>query len=99
MQQEGIMSQSDYVKIRGLVSQVSQTHAISDADLDWTVAHLNTQNNSIARARFFNTLADIRPMTPAQKAKILPVITPYLSSADRLDQLGAARVQRKMQAA
>lgn len=98
MQQEGIMSQNDYVRIDGLAHQVSQTHAISDADLDWTVAHLSTQNNSIARARSFNTLSYIRPMSAAQQEKIRPVIAPYLTSTDKLDQLGAQRVQKAMQA-
>ncbi len=98
-QQQGTMSQNDYVRADGLAHQVYQTHAISDTDLDWTVTHLNMQKNSIARARFFNTLYEIRPMSAAQQAKILPAITPYLTSADRLDQIGAQRVQKAMQAA
>ena len=98
MQQEGTMSQSDYVRVDGLARTVFQTHTISDTDLDWTVTHLDTQKNSIARARFFNTLFEIRPMSAAQQAKILPAITPYLTSADRLDQIGAQRVQKAMQA-
>ncbi len=98
MQKEGIMSQSDYVRVDGLAHQVAQTHTISDTDLDWTVTHLDMQKNSIARARFFDTLFEIRPMSAAQKAKILPVITPYLRSADGLDQVGARRTQKAMQA-
>ncbi len=99
MQKEGVMSQADYVRIEGLEYQVARTRTISDADLDWTLTHISAQNNAIARARFFNTLSNINPMTAAQKAKILPAITPYLSSTDRLDQAGAQRVQKKMQAA
>ncbi len=98
MQQEGTMSQSDYVRVDSLARRVSQTHTISDADLSWTITHLNTQKNSIARARFFNTLFEIRPMSAAQQAEILPAITPYLNSTDKLDQIGAQRVQKAAQA-
>jgi hypothetical protein len=98
MQQGGIMSQSSYVRIRELAHNVAQTHTISDDDLNWTVTQLNTQKNSIARARFFNTLFEIRPMSAAQKAEILPAITPYLNSTDKLDQIGAQRVQKAAQA-
>ena len=98
MQKNGIMSQSDYVRIRELEHSVTQTHTISDADLTWTLNLLRTSGNPIPRARAMTALFEIRPMSPAQKAAILPAITPYLSSADKLDRLGAQRVQKAAQA-
>lgn len=98
MQKSGTMSQGDYTRIRELGHTVYQTHTISDADLDWTLGLLNGAGNSVARARALTTLSEIRPMSAVQKAKILPAITPYLSSADKLDQVGAQRVQRAAQA-
>ena len=97
MQSSGIMSQSDYTRIKGLGHSVSQTHTISDGDLDWTLTRLSGAKNSIARARALTTLSEIRPMSAAQKAKILPAITPYLNGADALDQTGARRVQKAAQ--
>lgn len=99
MQQAGVMSQSNYVRQHALAYSVIKTHTISDEDLTWTLAQLNEEKNSAARARAFNILADIRPMSGAQKSRILPAIAPYLSSSDRLDQAGARRVQSKVQAA
>jgi cytochrome c biogenesis factor len=98
MQQGGIMSQSSYIRIRELGHDVSRTHTISEADLDWTLTELSAEKNSIARARAFTILSEIRPMSAAQQAKILPIITPYLSSTDKLDQLGAQRVQKAVRA-
>ena len=98
MQKSGIMTQNDYTRIRELGQRVYQTHTISDSDLNWTLGLLHGAGNPIARARALTTLSEIRPMSPAQKAKILPAITPYLSSADKLDQVGAQRVQKAAQA-
>lgn len=98
MQQSGTMSQSDYIRISALGHQVYQTHSISDANLDWTLNFLNSAKNPIARARAMTTLSEIRPMSAAQKAKILPAIAPFLNSADTLDQTGAKRVQKVTQA-
>ena len=99
MEKNGIMSQSDYVRQNALAQAVRQAHTITEADLTWILAQLHDEKNSIARARAFNILADIRPMSAAQKSRILPAIAPYLSSSDRLDQAGAQLVQRKVQAA
>lgn len=94
MEKSGIMSQSDYVRQDTLAHTVRQTHTITEADLTWTLGQLATETSSVARARAFNILAEIRPMSAAQKSCILPAIAPFLSGTDRLDQLGAQRVQR-----
>ena len=98
MEKNGIMSQSDYVRQNALAHAVSQSHTITDADLSWTLTQLSEEKNPVARARAFNILATIRPVSAAQKSRILPAITPFLSSSDRLDQLGAQRVQKSAQA-
>ena len=98
MEKNGIMSQSDYIKQNALAHAVRQTHTISDTDLDWTLTQLSEEKNSVARARAFNILAAIRPMSAAQKSRILPAVAPYSVGSDRLDQLGAQRVQKSAQA-
>ena len=92
------MSQSDYIRQDNLAHAVSQTHTITDADFSWTLAQLDKEKNSIARARAFNILAAIRPLSAAEKTQITAAISPFLSSSDRLDQLGAQRVQKAVQA-
>lgn len=98
MQSAGTMSQSDYIRQDNLAHAVSQTHTITDTDFSWTLAQLDKEKNSIARARAFNILAAIRPMSAAEKTQITAAISPFLSSSDRLDQLGAQRVQKAVQA-
>lgn len=98
MEKNGIMSQSNYVRQHTVAEAVRQTHTLSPADLTWTLGQLTEEKSSVARARAFNILADIRPMSAAQKSRILPAIAPYLTGSDRLDQLGALRVQKSAQA-
>ena len=92
------MTQADYVRVRDLGHRVAQTHAISDRDLAFTLSLLAGAKNAVARARALTVLSEIRPMPPAQKAKIGPAIAPYLNSADPLDKAGAQRVERALQA-
>lgn len=98
MQKSGIMSQGDYVRVRQLGHQAAQIHTLSDGDLAYTLSLLVGANNSVARARALTILSEIRPMSPAQKARIAPAIAPYLNSADPLDKAGAQRVERAMRA-
>ena len=98
MQQAGVMSQSNYVRLRELSHSVAKTHTISETDLQWTIGRLHEENNSVARARAFTILEDIRPMSAVQKTQIQPAIAPYLGSTDKMDQVGAKRVQKAIQA-
>lgn len=98
MQKGGIMSQGDYVRVRQLGHQTAQTHTLSDGDLTYTLSLLSGANNSVARARALTVLSEIRPMSPAQKARIAPAIAPYLNSTDPLDKAGAQRIERAMRA-
>ena len=94
MEQSGTMTQADYVKVRGLEHHVAAGHTISDADLDWDLAFMERQGNGIARARALTVIAEISPVSDAQKAKISPVVTPLLNSPDELTRKYAERVQR-----
>ena len=94
MQQRGIMSQQDYVKVREMAHQVSASHTLSDSDLDWDLAFLKRSDNGIARARALTVISEINAPSQAQRAKISPVVTPYLSSPDELTRTYAKRVQR-----
>ena len=94
MQQSGTMSQADYVRVREIGHQVAASHTISDADLDWDLAFLKRSGNGIARARALTVLSEINAPSDAQKAKISPAVTPYLTSSDVLTQQYAQRVQR-----
>jgi len=96
MQSSGIMSQADYTRIRQVEHDVSSTHTIADADLDFALGLLKGAKTDIARARAMTALSEIHPMSDAQKAKITPAIMPYLESTDKLDQAGAERVQKAM---
>lgn len=94
MQRSGMMSQQDYVKVRELGHQAAASHTLSDSDLDWDLAFLKRSDNGIARARALTVLSEISAPSAAQRAKISPVVTPYLSSPDALTQQYARRVQR-----
>ena len=94
MQQNGTMSQQDYVRVRALGHQAAASHTLSDSDLDWDLAFLKRSGNGIARARALTVLSEINAPSDAQKAKISPIVTPYLSSPDELTRLYAKRVQR-----
>jgi len=94
MQRNGVMSQRDYVKVRTLEHQTAASHTLSDSDLDWDLAFLKRSDNGIARARALTVLSEINAPSDAQKAKISPVVTPYLSSPDALTRASAERVRR-----
>lgn len=95
MEKSGTMSQKDYVQVRALEHQVSGSHTISEADLDWDLAFLKRSDNGIARARGLTVISDISPISDAQRAKISPVVTPFLNSPDALTQQSARRVQHQ----
>ena len=94
MQAGGIMSQRDYVKVREMAHQVSASHTLSDGDLDWDLAFLKRSDNGIARARALTVLSEINAPSDAQRAKISPAVTPYLSSPDALTREYAESVKR-----
>jgi len=98
MQQSGVMSQQDYVRVREMGHQAAASHAISDADLDWDLAFLKRSENGIARARAMTVLSEVKPLSPAQKAKIAPVVAPYLNNPEDTYRHAAARIQQALSA-
>lgn len=98
MQQSGVMSQQDYVKVRELGHQAALSHTLSDSDLDWDLAFLKRSGNGIARARAMTVLSEIKPLSAAQKAKIAPVVAPYLRNPEDTYRRVAARIQQALSA-
>lgn len=97
MQQGGIMSQKDYIRIVNLGHKVMRTHNISDEDFAWTLSFLKTSRNQIARARAMIVLSLIQPMSSEQKAKVTLAIAPYIKEEGSLDGDSARTLQRSMQ--
>ncbi len=97
MQQAGVMSQKDYIRVVSLQLKTSRTHTISDEDFAWTLSLLATTGSSLARARAMTVLSDIHPLSSAQKAKITAAIAPYVNSRDPLDAASARSVQISIQ--
>ena len=94
MQKGGIMSQADYVRIRGIADGTSQSHSMSESDLTFSLSLLRKANNSVGRARAMTAMSEINPMSPIQKAEIIPAVAPFLQSPEKLDQLEAQKVMR-----
>ena len=92
------MSNADYVKNRAVGQSVHLSHAISDADLDWTLGLLTGAKNSLVRARAMTILAQVHPLSAAQKAKIAPAAAPYLNNPEDTYRHAAARVQQALSA-
>ncbi len=97
MEQGGVMSQKDYIRIDNVGIKTSDTHQISEEDFAWTLSLLKTANSPLARSRAMMVLSEIRPMSSAQKAQTASAIAPYLNSNDALDMSSAKRVQRAIQ--
>lgn len=97
MQQAGIMSQKDYIKVHSLQLKTRDTHRISEEDFAWTLSFLKTSGTSMARARAMTALAYIHPMSSAQKARITSAIAPFTNNGDPLDAAYARMVQKSIQ--
>jgi len=98
MQRSGVMSQQDYVMVRELGHQAAASHTLSDSDLDWDLAFLKRSENGIARARAMTVLSEIKPLSAAQKARIAPVVAPYLNNPEDTYRHAAARLQQALSA-
>lgn len=90
------ITNADYVKNDEVGHSVHLTHAISAADLDWTLGLLAGTKNPLVRARAMTILAQVHPLTAAQKARIAPAVAPFLSSTDSLESSLARRINRSL---
>ncbi len=97
MEQAGVMSQKDYIRVVDLQHKTSRTHQMSDEDFAWTLSLLKKANSPLARARAMTALSDIYPMTPAREAQTRSAVSPYLNSKDSLDQSSAVMVYRSIE--
>ena len=97
MQQGGIMSQKDYIRVANLGHKTYLTHRISETDFAWTLSLLKKSSNWLPRARAMTVLSEIQPMSSEQKVKVTLAIAPYINSSDPTEAVYAKSVQRSMQ--
>ncbi len=97
MQQSGVMSQKDYIRVSNLQHKTAKTHQMSEEDFAWTLSLLKTANSPFARARAMAALSSIYPMTSAQETQTRTAVSPYLTSKDPLDQSSAVMVYRSIE--
>ena len=95
-QQRGLLSQQDYVRLRGLGHAVVTTRRLSDADVNWLLATLAQSPSTVAHARILTILSTLDHPSAPQKERIKQAITPLLQSRDVLEQQSAERVQSKL---
>jgi hypothetical protein len=100
-EQSGRLSQASYVHLRQIISGVRNSGGvISDQDLDWSLAVMNSGSDAIVRARvmgMLGMLGERKPLPTTQKQKVLAAITPLLNSRQELDRRYAARVQKALE--
>jgi hypothetical protein len=92
-QQAGLLSQQDYLKVRQIIDGIWTSGTISDEDLDWSLNVVKQSPSGIVRARVMGMYTILKQMNPAQKEKIQAMITPLLTSEDKLDRAYAHSVQ------
>jgi hypothetical protein len=95
-QQEGLLSQQDYVTLRGFASEVVRTRSLSDGDLDWLLSTMARSSSAIVHARVLGILCALSNPPAAQKMKIKAGIAPMLRDGNILDERYARRVQQKL---
>ncbi len=96
MQKSGVMTETNYVRLRAQIDGIRATGKISDSDLDWSLSLLKQSRNVLAHTRIMTGLSILRQASPSQKAKITEALTPYLSSSELLDRNAAKRLQRAL---
>lgn len=95
-QQEGLLSQDDYVKLSQIKDSVVQTRTISDQDLDWLLATMQQSQDSVVHARVLGILSTLANPPAPQKQKIAAAVAPMLQSQNELDRHYAMRVQKHL---
>jgi len=96
MQKRGIVSQNDYTRLRALAAQSDSAHAISDADLEWSLHLLNTSRSALVHARVMTIAERLKNLTASQRATVRAAIVPFLHSPIQLDRLAAQRALRAL---
>lgn len=96
MERNGVMSETNYVRLRAQNDGIRSTGKISDSDLEWALSLLKQSKSALAHTRVMTGLSILRQASPSQKTKMTEALTPYLSSSDLLDQNAAKRLQRTL---
>jgi hypothetical protein len=94
-QQNGMLAQADYVRVREL-GHAATKGRLSDADVDWLLTTLTKTPSTIAHARILTVLSTLDHSPASQKQRIQQTITPLLQSGDLLERRSAERVQSKL---
>lgn len=104
MQQIGIVSQDEYIRVRTLRSSMLAGQKLSDEDFDWCLVMLNqTKPYSVANALKNAMMIDIllslpknNGVTPERKERLYKAVAPLLRSNQQLDRLSAMNLMRDL---
>lgn len=97
MENEGLMSQKDYIILRQIIGSVRRGATISDRDLDWSLSLLKEGPGPIARSRVMGMLSRLEHGDAALKEKVSKAIAPFLKSEAELERKYAERVREVME--
>lgn len=89
-----MMSSDEAVKFQDITTEVTQTHAISDDDLDWMLTLINKPESTPGYSTqmhylVLGTLEYIKTTTPQQQDKVFSVLLPLLTGSESLDKTSA----------
>lgn len=98
-QNQGIMSQKDYLRLVQLSMDANTSHLISNGDLDWAIAlmHSPSTNPPIVHAKVIALFEELQPIPADQRVKILAAVRPLLGSQSQLDRVYAQAMMKKLQ--
>jgi hypothetical protein len=79
-QHDGIMSESDYIRTRGLNDDLKTDRTISDDDFSWLVSRLSQKSThpEIVAMYVISVLRELKEPTDAQKAKMREIAIDHL---------------------
>jgi hypothetical protein len=92
-QEQGLMSQQNYVRLRLVADGIRRTGSISDADLEWLLSLVDQSPSPIVHARVLGVFTILKAIPKNQKKQIRESIAPLLKSTDPLDRRYSRRVQ------
>lgn len=92
-EQGGRLSESDYVRVRSLSTQIMQTGAVTDPELNWLLGLLKEHSDSIIHAKVLAILSELKTVPAAQRERISAVLPPLLQSPNALESRPAQRVR------
>ncbi len=87
LQEQGIETQSDYIRFKQIETQIKQTKSISDSDLEWMLALMKKPSThpEIVVPDVLAVIDLLKIMTPSQKQSIFDAAVPLLTSNSSTD--------------